>query len=430
MKRTISMPLFLTVALAGANAPLAKSQEVDSASRTKALTLEAAVQLALEHDPTLRASHARVDAASGRAQQAGSWSNPELELGAEDWPVSRGRGFSDAKQTIGIAQTLPFPGKKSLDRQIGAAGFRGSEAELALRRIELVRDVKVAFFRVLAAGRLVEVSAELVAVAESSAATARKRVAAGAAADPEQLRAEVQEEHARTELAEFEREFTAARQSLATLLGRPELVDASPTGTLTEQAIGSLPAEPTAERLAAHPSVSRAQADLDRARLEHRRVRLEPYPDVTLSAAGGRIGATDESIVQLGLSVPLPILDSGKGRQLEARANVSVAEAELHAVQQRLQREWANAQRRYGTAADQVARYRERLLPKAEAALRLVRTGFEEGKFGFMDLLDTQRTTAEARLAYQEKLLELNLAQAELEALLQPQTSTPTNSKN
>ena len=44
--------------------------------------------------------------------------------------------------------------------------------------------------------------------------------------------------------------------------------------------------------------------------------------------------------------------------------------------------------------------------------------GFEQGKFGFIDLLDTQRTTAEVRLAYQQKLLELNVAQAELEALL------------
>ena len=71
-------------------------------------------------------------------------------MSAEDWPVSNGRGFSDAKQTIGIAQTLPYPGKKSLDKQIGGAGVKLSEAELALRRTELVRDVKAGFYRVLA----------------------------------------------------------------------------------------------------------------------------------------------------------------------------------------------------------------------------------------------------------------------------------------
>jgi outer membrane protein, heavy metal efflux system len=395
---------------------------------TNALTLDEAVRLALANNPELRASGARVDAAAGRAYQAKKWSNPELELMAEDWPVSSGRGFSDAKQTIGIAQTLPFPGKKSLDRQVGGAGVRLSEAELALFRTELVRDVKAGFCRVLASERLVAVAAQLVAVAESSAATARKRVEAGAAAYQEQLRAEVQWEHARTELTGFERELAAARQVFATVLGRDDLKDAALSGALAERSDAGLLGDTAAERLASHPSVSGAQANLDRARLQSRRARLDPYPDVKVGLAGGRIGATDESIIQLGFSVPLPILDRGKGKQQEARANVRVAEAELQAVQQQLQREWANARERYRTAAEQVANYRERILPKAEAALRLVQTGFEQGKFNFIDLADTQRTTAEARLAFQQKLLEMNIAQAELEALLQPQTTSTLSS--
>ena len=88
-------------------------------------------------------------------------------------------------------------------------------------------------------------------------------------------------------------------------------------------------------------------------------------------------------------------------------------------------REWGTASKRFRTAVEQVASYRERILPKADEALRLVQAGFEQGKFGFIDLLDTQRTTAEARLAYQQKLLELSVAQAELESLaaggIQPQ---------
>lgn len=402
--------------------------QVSEAAGTNAFTLAEAIEVALANNPELRASGARVEAAAGRAHQAKQWSNPELELSAEDWPVSGGRGLNDAKQTIGIAQTLPFPGKKSLDRRIGSAGVKFSETELALRRTELVRDVKAGFFRVLASERLVEVSKQLVAVAESSATTARKRVDAGAAAYQEQLRAEVQWEQARTELLDFERELSTARRVFATLLGRPELSHVSLAGVLAEQPERRLLEVTTADQLANHPSLNAAQSNLDRARLESRRARLDPYPDVKVGVAGGRIGATDESIIQVGFTLPLPILDRGKGKQQEARANVDVAEAELHVVQQQLQRELANARKRYQTAAEQVASYRERMLPKAEEALRLVQTGFEQGKFNFIDLVDTQRTTAEARLAYQQKLLEMNISQAELEALLQPQThqvSTP-----
>ena len=199
--------------------------------------------------------------------------------------------------------------------------------------------------------------------------------------------------------------------------------------TLAETPDLSLLEATATERLAKHPSLSAAQANLDRAQLDHRRARLEPYPDVKVGVAGGRIGETDESIIEVGFSVPLPILDRGKGKQQETRANVRSAEAELQGVQQQLQREWANALKRYRTAGEQVANYRERILPKAAEASRLVQTGFEQGKFNFIDLVDTQRTTAEARLAYQGKLLELNIAQAELEALLQPQTDQPSTTK-
>jgi outer membrane protein, heavy metal efflux system len=428
-KLNCALPLILMAGLVVTLKLPAKSQEAHATSAPNGLTLKTAIQLALENNPSLRSSGARVEAAAGRAYQAKQWSNPELELTAEDWPVNGGSGFSDAKQTIGIAQTLPFPGKKSLDRQMGGAGVKSSEAELALRRTELVRDVKAGFFRVLASERLVEVSTDLVAVAESSAATARKRVDAGAAAYQEQLRAEVQLEQARTERAAFARELAAARQVFATLLGRPEWSNARLTGALAETPDVRLMEATAAERLEEHPSLTAAQANLDRALLDQRRSRLQPYPDVKVGVAGGRIGATDESIIQIGFSLPLPILDLGKGKGQEARAHVSLAEAELDAVRQQLLREWTIALKRYDTADEQVRKYRERILPKATEALRLVQLGFEQGKFNFIDLADTQRMTAEARLAYQGKLLEMNIAQAELEALLQPQTKQPLSTK-
>ena len=416
--------LVFALAAVAALVPLVRSAaEAAENLPTNSLTLDAAVRLALANNPTLRASGARVEAASWRAYQAKLWSNPELELSAEDWSLSGG-GFSKAKQTIGVAQSLPYPGKKSLDRQIGGAGVKLSEAELAVRRTELVRDVKAGFARVLAGERLLEVSTQLVAAAESSALIARKRVEAGAAPYQEQLRAEVQLEQTRTELADYERELATARQVFLTLVGAPDLQSPTLVGSLAETAEPSLVSAPPTDWLARHPSALSARAQLDRAQLEYRRAKLEPYPDVKLGVSGGRIGETDEPILQVGLTLPLPIIDRGKGRAREAWANVTVAEAETQVVQQQLQREWRNAQRRYHAAIEQVTSYRDRILPKANEALRLVQTGFEQGKFGFTDLADTQRTTGEVRLAYQQKLLEMNIAQAEVEALLRPQTNS------
>ena len=400
-----------------------------AAGITNCLTLDEAIQMALQNNPALRAANGKVNAAEGRAGQAGLWTNPELELSAEDWPANDGRGFSDAKQLIGVAQTLPFPGKKALDRRIGRAGVAFSEAELILRRTELVRDVKAGFFRVLAAQQLAGAAQELAKVAEASSTTARKRAEAGATAYQEQLRAEIQLEQAKAENIRFQLELGTARQVLATLLGRADLNETPLSGALAESSVPALLDDKPPQGLALHPGMVAAQAGVDRARLEQRRTRREPYPDVKVSVAGGRIGETDESIIQVGFTLPLPVFDRSKGRQQEALANVAVAEAEMTVVEQQLQRDWANGARRYRAAVEQVAAYRDRILPKAGEALQLVQRGFEEGKFNFIDLLDTQRTTAEARLTYQQMLLEMNVAQAQLEALLHPHTTQSPSSQ-
>ena len=305
MKQTsFSKPRWPALALALAVASIF-ADLAGRAAETNALTLEAAIGMALTHNAELRASRGRVEAAAGRAEQARQWTNPELELSVEDVPARRG-SFSDSKNLIGLAQTVPWPGKKKLDGQIGATGTRESEAEASLRRVELARDVKTAFFRVLTEERLASVAAELLKFAEAAATTARKRVAAGAAPDQEQLRAEIQSEQARAELAGFERELAGARQDLAALLGRPDWSDAKLAGALAEKPDFSLLDNATERWLTNHPSVAAARLACERAELELRRARLEPYPDVRLGVAGGREGREDNALVEFRMSVPLP----------------------------------------------------------------------------------------------------------------------------
>ena len=109
----------------------------------ESLSLEKAVRLALIANPELRVSALRVDAAAGEAVQLRTWKNPELELSTEDWPVSDGAGgYSQSKRLVGVTQTVPFPGKKKLDRQIGAAGVELTKANLQSTCADTLRRVK------------------------------------------------------------------------------------------------------------------------------------------------------------------------------------------------------------------------------------------------------------------------------------------------
>lgn len=377
------------------------------------LTLSNAVSEALARHPELKAARQKVEAATGRAVQARLWENPELELSAEDVPVNSG-GLSQSKNMIGVSQTVPFPGKKSLDDGIGRKAVTALEWEYRSREIELVRDVKLAFYRALAAKQKLIVDGELAELAKSTAAAARKRVEAGSTGDQEQLRAEVEQERVAVELTAARRELAESQKTLAALVGRT----GDPSGELAEH-VNRLAIDQAREQmLARHPDLYAARANRERAELELRRAKLDPLPDVRLGIAGGRDVGAHETLMEFRISFPLPIFDRAQGRKREARALAEMARYDLSAVELRLTRDLTLLDERLRAAGEQVEIYRMRILPKAESAARLVRSGFETGKFALLDMLDTQRTAAEVRRAYYDKLLELNTAYAELEALL------------
>ena len=380
------------------------------------LTLPVAIAEALANNPELQVVRQKIEAATGRTVQARLWPNPELELSAEDMSANHA-GLSQSKNMIGIAQTVPFPGKKSLDAQIGRREISVAENEYRVRERELVRSVKSTFYRALVAEKKVAVSEQLLNLSQSLVKATGKRVEAGAAGNQESLRAEIELERVRIELTAERRDLAEAQKALATLMGRPR----EPLGALQGE-LRSETRDVDAAALTQHPNLRAARANRERAELEWRRARLEPLPDVRLGIAGGRDAAANESLLEFRVSLPLPIFDRGQGRKREARALAEMARYDVSATEQRLWQDFDVAEARLKASSEQVETYRTRILPKAEEALKLVRGGFEAGKFGFLDLVDTQRTLAEARLAYLDKLLDLNQALIDLEALAGTQT--------
>lgn len=381
------------------------------------LTLDSAVAMAVANNPSLQVAKQQIEAASGQSVQARLWSNLELEFSSEEFPP-RGGGFGSAQNLLGVSQTVPFPGKKSLDARIGRRGVTAAEQEYRTREIELVRETKKAFYLTLSAERKGDVLSEIVELAQSLAEAAGKRVEAGDASDQERLRAEIELERATTELRAIQRELSEAQSQLATLMGQPRV----PVGLLASELSDTsrVPdlAQTREQMLERHPIVQAMKAKRDRADLELRRARLEPMPDITFGFAGGRDNGESRSLLAFRLSLPFPLIDRSQGRKREARALAQVAQFDLAGTEQQLIQELDVVAARLSAAADQVEAYRDRILPKAEDAFGLVRGGFDAGKFGFIDLVDTQRLVAEVRLNYYDKLYELNAAQAELEALI------------
>jgi cobalt-zinc-cadmium efflux system outer membrane protein len=97
---------------------------------------------------------------------------------------------------------------------------------------------------------------------------------------------------------------------------------------------------------------------------------------------------------------------------------LAAAQRELQQVESALGQRLAPVFERYSNAAQQVERFRDRILPKAAETLDLTRQSYELGEISYINLLTVQRTYANNRLAYLDAMETLRLAEIEIRGLL------------
>ena len=121
-----------------------------------------------------------------------------------------------------------------------------------------------------------------------------------------------------------------------------------------------------------------------------------------------------------GLSIPLPIFNWNSGNTSSARAELDQARNnELGAklsLEQNLIEEWKNWQISYQTAD----RLRNTILPTAQKAFKVAKSGYEKGKFPYLEVLDAQRTLFDARAKYHVALKQYHVARANIELITTP----------
>ena len=117
-------------------------------------------------------------------------------------------------------------------------------------------------------------------------------------------------------------------------------------------------------------------------------------------------------------SVPLPLIDRNQGGIREASADTRRAREERRAADARVRTEFIRAWQALELAGRQSATLRDQVLPSARSAFLASKEGFERGKFGYLNVLDAQRTLFEARENLIGALTRYHVAKAEVERLV------------
>ncbi|MBM3845048.1 MAG: TolC family protein, partial [Verrucomicrobia bacterium] len=309
--------LILSLSLRAADGSIQPAVPVDS------LTLERATEIAERTHPQLAEAHALVDAAAGRAEQAGRLPNPELVSGAQQLPASAG-GSNQREYIAGLSQPIPLGGRlgkaraaELLDKEVRVHG-------LEVIRRNLRRLVHSSFATALYQEEAFRILSQMTSHHDKATTAARARVEAGDAPSEELARVELEAARVRAEQQRAGALRDQSRAALAAAMGNPQMLIGSLSGNLAEAF--ELPAlQELSSELAAQPQLRQAEAEV---RASHARIvlaRAERIPDVKVEALYHRMDSLRENTVDIGLSIPLPLFNRNQGRIREARAEAVAA---------------------------------------------------------------------------------------------------------
>jgi cobalt-zinc-cadmium efflux system outer membrane protein len=378
-----------------------------------ALGLADLLRLSLEQNPGLRQAGFEIDAAQGRAVQAGLYPNPTLNFTGEE--IGRKGGIHTLPQ---LSQEIVMGGKRGLSRSVAEREVDQAQLGLLRQRYALLTTVRQGYFDVLGIQRRIEVLDELVKLATQSYENAQKLLEAKQIAELDLLPFQVELERLRADAEAARREQAAGWGRLAAVMGVPDLPPTPLTGSL-EAAFPDYTFDlARAAMLEVHPEIRAAQVGITRAQLTVEREQAQAIPNVTLSAGYQRNFNDREDQATYQVSVPLPVWNRNQGSIRAAQAELGRAIQEVTRVQNDLIGRLWTAFGQYAAARQRAERYRTAILPNATRAYRLSQDAFRGGQFEYLRVLQAQRAAAEANLEYLRALGDAWRAASEIAGLL------------
>ncbi len=442
MKRSVAVAA-LVCALSGAvGAGPAVAQDTTAAAPTIApvavvdtVTLDEAVARALEVNPQVVQASTALGTAEYATRQAYASMLPSLSFssGASASSSQRYDPQTNIQLTnqsnsysAGLSSNMDlFAGGRNLAQVRSArASESAAEATLTARRFDVALSAKTAFFAVLRAEDLIELTKQQIEQAEAQQLAARQRLQAGQATRSDVLRARLQVRNAQQAWLQAETQRRTAMYALGQAAGITGAVEAARPEQLEPQPLALSGAAMRELVLAQAPTVLSAEANLNVARSGLSQARAQWVP--TLGLSGGYNWANSDAALAGGrtswstsvrLSYPL-----FNGLQREAavdRANAQVtlataqAEDASRAVVTEVERLLASVQ----LAEQQLALLQESVAVAGED-YRVQKERYDHGAGTILDLVSSQIALTQAENDLINARYDYLLAKSELESLI------------
>lgn len=379
-----------------------------------AYSLDEVLASALERNPRVAGAAGLFEQRQGERVAAGAYPNPSL-YGQSGQGVIRdpSSGGPIGERAVVLSQPLEWPALRSARARVAEAALAGASAGIEEARLDLVADVKLAFYDLLVAQRGEELARENLATVERVARIVTARVRSGEGAQFETIKAEVEVMKASQAVTRAQNAVRVARVALDTLtagaLGPVFAIRGDfqpPRPDLRQDAL-------TMTALDRHPAVRRLTKLVESATENVDLQRQARVPTVTVS--GMYFREIGREAFGGAVSLPTPLWYQRQGEIAGALGAKRKEEAELLKVRNELVRQVSQHFQDAKTAAEQLELFEKGLLRQAREALRIAQFSFQQGVSSLLDVLDAQRVFRQTQLDHAQARYELSVALTRLE---------------
>ncbi|MBS0160810.1 MAG: TolC family protein [Nitrospira sp.] len=418
--RTLFALLFLAWLLPNAGLCASPSTSLtDQAGTEPVYSLQRVLDLALARNPTVASAESTIDQNRGQQVAAYTYLNPSVnansgrgkmrDLGLFD-PAVR-ESLTEFNLTVG--QPIEWPSKRAARQRATEAGVASASAGLAETRLNLVADVKLAFYDLLLAQRDLALAQQNLATIEDVHRAVTTRVRLGESPQFEAIRSEVEVLKAKQALTRAANRTRVGRVMLDTLtagsLGPNYAIDGQLHRVGPSFGIEIL----TERALAEHPTIQRLSKSVEQADHSLEYERQARVPNITVGGSYWReIG---REAFTGGVSFPTPVWDRRQGEIITALGSKRKGEAEFLRARNELIRNISQHFQDAKTTADLIEVYEKGLLRQAEEALRIAKFSFQQGASSLIEVLDAQRVQRQILLDYAQAQFDLSTSLTLLE---------------
>jgi outer membrane protein, heavy metal efflux system len=385
------------------------------------ITLDEAIQLALQHNHNLLATRTTIEQSEAEEITANLRPNPVFSADDDFIPVFSPSYFGVSalltpmpqEVDASVAYTIEMAHKRQARLAAARSQTAVTRSQVADNERTLTFQVASQFVNAQLAESTLDLAQQDLKSYQNTVDLAQIRYKSGAISEDDYLKIHVQLLQFQTDVAEAQLARVQALADLRVLLGYESVpVNYDVAGTFEYAAVKLSLEDLQSKALQNRPDLRAAVQGVTGAGDQYRLARANGKPDITPSLGYSESGG--ESVLDIAFSLPLPVFNRNQGEIARTRVAITQAQELQKAAGDQVMNDVHDAY--YGVETnDQIVQlYLGGYLAEAQADRDIAEYSYQRGAASLLDFLDAERSYRATQLAYRQTLAAYLLALEQL----------------